>query len=67
MTNPAPLTCTYCGATSTWSAEHTDTTELPEVHPCTSCGHETTLCDLEVSNALHLAENLTWAAPEPLN
>ena len=66
MTNPTPLTCTYCGATSTWSAEHTEETELAEAHACTSCEQETSICDEEVRNGLDLGESLSWAAPEPM-
>ena len=57
MTNPTPPTCTYCGATSTWSAEHTEETEMAEVHACSTCDQETSVCDEEVRNGVVVDRN----------
>jgi hypothetical protein len=67
MTNPAPLRCTYCGTTSSWSSELTDSTEVAEVYSCPGCERETAVCDDQASAGLNLGSSWTWNAPEPLS
>ncbi len=66
MTNPAPPCCTYCGATSSWSAERTEATELAETHTCPECDQQTGVWPDSAAGEPVAAADLPWAAPEPL-
>jgi hypothetical protein len=66
MQRPDPMSCTYCGAISVWSAEQTDRTMIGEVHTCPSCGKDTHTCDDHLAPQLDADANMHWIAAEPL-
>lgn len=59
--------CSYCGTTSSWSAERSDSTEVGEEYTCPTCDRSTSVWEGEASDRLDAGDAMDWVHPEPLD
>jgi hypothetical protein len=66
MQNPRAPECTFCGATSSWSSERADSTEIGQDWVCPSCEQSSSVWGGDMVSPLETRADMPWAAPEPL-